>query len=427
MIPYTQPRGAVHDLARIGELSAERTNLLCVSDRSLYIIQNWAALDVDFLARYVVEFTDHGYVPVSPAYPAQYILMRETANSLKLEVEDMSCDVVAALAEIRDAIAALSASANASSSLCCNYTIDPGNYYDPAGEEGEPALKCDLAWSYANAWAAGAKEFYHQWAMGAFPSIGVLSAILDSLDLPAQIILEIVTFGASHAVPYLESAWAGIVDSLVEAIACAVYTSPGSASAIVAIEAAIDAVPDLHPSAVTLLKGPIAASTLNQVYAGTFPISGGPYDCQPCQTQEGALIQTSFFVPFNILVIGDAVEFNAEDPGLGYQSQNSGQNLDIYFTLDAQVPEWHFEAEVFSTWPDGDNFGLLIQRWDGQQWGGGVQKQWLNIPGQTWTPIEIDVLDDVLPAAVPLRAHLTTQGFNLLAWWRKVLLIAPIP
>jgi hypothetical protein len=283
MIPYTQPRGAVHDLTHLLNLSDERTNLLCVSDRTLYLLQNWAALDVDFSARYAVEFLERGYIPVGAEWPTQWALYREVANNLKLEITDMSCDVVAALGEIASAIAALSVQIQVNAGQCCSYTMEPGTYYDDPPGYGAPANKCDLSWSYAETWAAGAKEMYHQWSLGGFPSVGVLEAILDDLDLPGTVLLELVTFAASHTLPMLESAWAAIVDSLVEDVACAIYAAPGSQSAKSEVDAVIAAYPDLHPTALFLLQSAVSYSGLNKVFDGTFPVAyPGAYDCGDC-------------------------------------------------------------------------------------------------------------------------------------------------
>jgi hypothetical protein len=124
---------------------------------------------------------------------------------------------------------------------------------------------------------------YHQWAQGGFPAVGVLEAILDEMELPGQVLLEIVSFGASHALPMLESAWGVIVDSLVEDIACAIYTAPGAAVAKQDVDSVIAAYPDLHPTALVLLQSPVAYAGLNKVFDGSFPVAyPGSYDCGDC-------------------------------------------------------------------------------------------------------------------------------------------------
>jgi hypothetical protein len=186
----------------------------------------------------------------------------------------MSCDLVAALEEIRDVLRATSAQQQ-----CC-YDIDGKPYYDEEPGVGSPEELCLLAYAYALYWEAGSNEFYHQWALGAFPSLGVLTAIFDAFDLPAQAVLQMVTWGAVNALPLIESAWRLATQALVIPITCAIYNAAGSAEAIVAIGQAMD---DQGVTGVArdLMLAPITSSGLNQVYAGTFPTDQvSPPDCE---------------------------------------------------------------------------------------------------------------------------------------------------
>jgi len=60
IIPWDTPRGWVHDLNELLDLSADRCHILCVSARTLYLLANIAALDIGFAKRYATLKTDHG-------------------------------------------------------------------------------------------------------------------------------------------------------------------------------------------------------------------------------------------------------------------------------------------------------------------------------------------------------------------------------
>jgi hypothetical protein len=400
-----------------------RNRVLCVSDRTLYVLQNLAGMDAEFRSRYAVLLSENEYQEVSPVDGDLWTLFKSVTNNIQLEVLTMDCDLTELLTDIRDRLITIQAQSGIGGAMCCNYTIDPGNYYDADSGSGDQQDKCDLAWNFAEYWARGTKEMYHQWVLGAFPAAGVLTAILDQFDLPASIVLEIITFGASQALPYLESAWADVVDALTPLVACAVVTNTDSAGAKAAIDAQIDGLPDIHPTAAYLLKAVVTNTALNQVYAGTWTIETTGHDCDQCFEQEGALVQTAFYYEFNRLIVGEDIEFNAQDPGYGYESENSGQALDIYFNLDTAVPSWYFAAQAYVVGVDPDNAGMVVERWDGSSWQGlSQQYSWNNIPSQTWTPIEVTVTDDPLDNPGACRVHLGCQGFHNFIRFRKVIL-----
>src|SRR3972149_10207538 len=273
LIPWDRPRGAVHDVEYLNSLSVDRNYLVCLSGRSFYLLLNLANSDAGFLSRYAVEKQDEGYMPCTREH-VLYPVVADAVEALGVELVDMSCDIVAVLEEIRDAIKAFNAQ-----SFCC-YDLDGNPYYDDAPGVGSPEELCLLAYAYALYWKAGSDEFYHQWALGSFPSLGVLTAIFDAFDLPAQAVLEMVTIGATNALPFIEAVWKLATQALVIPITCAIYNSGGSAEAIDAIEGALDD-QGVTGFAKDLMQAPITASGLNQVYAGTFPVEGvEPIDCE---------------------------------------------------------------------------------------------------------------------------------------------------
>jgi len=105
----TRVHGAIMDVARIVGLSPDDCNILLVSSRTLYMIQNYGDAEVFFLGRYAKAFDAQGrYTPVT-AGDAEAIIVADAANAYGLEVVDMSCDIVPILNQIALALSAKSA------------------------------------------------------------------------------------------------------------------------------------------------------------------------------------------------------------------------------------------------------------------------------------------------------------------------------
>jgi len=282
IIPWTRPRGAVHSLEELNRLSSERTEFLCVSERTLYIMQNYAGLDVGFPARYAVEKLPDGYRSVINTDPWWQLLV-DVVDAYQLEVESMSCEIVSALEAIKDILAAWQSSSVATGGVCCTYDMSGETWYENAPVDGSPTGLCDLAYNYARDWGIASKEYYAQYARGAFPSVGVLTAILDEFDLPGQTALAMATNMSQAALPMLESLWSSFVDTLIPQIACILYSAVSTLEAKVSIEGAINALEGLPDIARELLRGPITNNSLNKVYDGTWPITVvGGFDCEAC-------------------------------------------------------------------------------------------------------------------------------------------------
>ena len=361
-----------------------------------------------------------GYIPVSET-SADFQTYLDASNAFQLEVLPVDCDIVDALAGIRDAIDRISIQQAQSALTCCNYEFDPGTYYNPDPAEGDPENKCALAYSYALLWSAGVIEVYHQWSVGAFPALGVLAAILDELGLPGQTLLELVTLGASNALPVLESIFIGNVESLIPNITCAVYSAQSASEARANIYAEIDSIEGLNSVVAQMLKSVVAISTLNKVFDATLPVTTEEIpDCQTtCEEGEGDLFQTALVFPFNRLIVGDSTIEHDDDETLGYQGQNSGIRFELYFTPPEVISEWGWVVETnFSA--EGGSAAVTLQHFDG---GWFTLEQWViaDIPLATWTDIGVDGIEIELSPATAYRMLFERQEFNLFAWWRKAL------
>jgi len=422
-IPWDRPRGAVHDVEYLATLSTDRDYLVCLSERSFYLLLNLAGSDAGFLARYAVEKLDDGYLPCTRAH-ALYPVVSDAIEALGVELTDMSCDVVAALNEIRDVLTQMSVGINLGNTATCCYTVDPDAYYPPDPGEGEPENLCQLAYAFALYWEAGANEMYHQWALGAFPALGVLAAIFDEFDIPAQALLELVTLGATHALPILESLWRIATSNLVWDITCAIFNASGAAEAQAAIYEAIESVEGIGDIAIQLMEAPITYAGLNKVFDTTFPVEGVETpDCGDCEEQPaGDLFLTRWTEPYNQLVTGDSITFDASNPQDGYRGQNSGEPVLLYFTPDGLATTWEWEAEISAPDYPGEtrHYVAHIEVWSGSQWLSVETFGPIEFPADGWTHIYFLVEDTGLPAGLPCRMNLNIQEFNNYIWYRRI-------
>jgi hypothetical protein len=109
LIRWTRPRGAVHNVAHALSLKDVGANLLCVSDATLYVLQNWLDLDIQFRSRWADVLHENAYEPIHPDSP-QWDAWVDLIHQIQSEVVDMSCDIVSVLEEIRDNIEATNTS-----------------------------------------------------------------------------------------------------------------------------------------------------------------------------------------------------------------------------------------------------------------------------------------------------------------------------
>jgi acyl-CoA hydrolase len=100
---YSRPRGSVHDVALALSLKDQGSNILCVSDATLYVLQNFMALDIEFKSRWAVEKLEHVYYPMSHDH-ALYSQWVDLVQQIQSEVVDMSCEIVDAINLMTDAI-----------------------------------------------------------------------------------------------------------------------------------------------------------------------------------------------------------------------------------------------------------------------------------------------------------------------------------
>lgn len=102
-INWDRPRGSVHNVAGALSKAESGCNILVVSDATLYVLQNWAALDLKFKSRWADEVHDKGYKPITES-SGNYGDWVDLIHQIQGEVVDMSCEIVPVLEEMRDAM-----------------------------------------------------------------------------------------------------------------------------------------------------------------------------------------------------------------------------------------------------------------------------------------------------------------------------------
>jgi hypothetical protein len=153
--PDRTARGAIHDVARLKAMDLGPCYVIAVSEPTLNIIQNYAIDEISYLSRFGVDFGGGYYTPVDESHP-DYDFVLDTIRRYRLEVNDMTCDLVGAINN-------LSAVLSAAQSNTCGCEIgsdvettdgeEGGDLPDPVGgveyEEADPITdrKC-LAANY---------------------------------------------------------------------------------------------------------------------------------------------------------------------------------------------------------------------------------------------------------------------------------------
>jgi len=91
LLSRKRTNGFVHTVDTALALSDERANLLCVSDRTLYLLQNLSELDIGFLNRYALNWEGNLYQPVEPGSEEEEDIILWT-GAVQRELLQMSCE-----------------------------------------------------------------------------------------------------------------------------------------------------------------------------------------------------------------------------------------------------------------------------------------------------------------------------------------------
>lgn len=463
-IPYEQPRGSIHSLETLKSLSDSRCRILCVSDRTLHILLNYAALDIDFQARFADELLENGYLPVDPNSD-NWDLYLAIRNAFKLETLDMTCDIENGLLAIADAIRVGGGGGCASPgnvTLNCIVDLSDEQLLGPgAVNQGNPGIDPPpegfATWEEYFAYKCQAAHFIWEFQrrnmvmIRNFDGVALASSIVAPIAaglagvLPAAFTPAgfVVFVGAIIAIGITAAASWWYMDEMIEqwdadkqAIVCALYQSGSSVEAVSALANALE---DAIQAIVTWgVLGPVSGeisallSTMFSQLAGNGMVEPlfksiaavvstvGTVDCDDCG-QGYPYAQTSLSSPYNVLTQGESITAYANDPALGYEAENSGTRIDLEFLVDGGYTglwSWSAEFKCESTPPL--TAVVQLEQNTGGGWGSVPDGTW-TFPNMTsgWTVIGAADIDINFADSVDYRLHCQPQDYGLFGWYRK--------
>lgn len=333
LVPYTRPRGAIHDLGHLLSLSSDRCVLLCLSQQELYVLQNWMALDLEFESRYALVLQYNGYEPLTKDSElwGQWLSF---VRGFQIGARDMTCNIEAGLNSI-----AASLQAMADKSCCggagaplgdplqnglnCIGGIDPG-LFEPGADQtitpGTPPAGFET-WQDYQVYKCQAANYIWQIRMLQFQTLQGQGALATSIAAATTVLWPIAALAvAAPPIATLVVIVAGLVALTAltggafywvsdvvnywqahrQEIVCAMYNSNTSGSAVAAIvNFTEDAIQGISFGAllaplggeISALFGEIASGlTDNNLVAPLFrnelavmeAISDGYIDCNDC-------------------------------------------------------------------------------------------------------------------------------------------------
>ena len=467
-VPYERPRGSIHSLETLSGLSSDRCRILCVSDRTLYILLNYAASDIDYQARFASELHARGYIPVDED-SLHYGLWRDVVNQFKIEVEDMSCDVQAGLEAIAEALrysGGGGCSTVGSPTFNCIVDLDNDQLLGPPdasqGDKGiDPPPEGFATWDEYFAYKCQAAHFIWEFQrknmvmIRNFEGVALVSSIvapvaaglagvLPAVFTPAGFVVfvaSIVAIGALAAASWfyideMIDEW----DANKEAIVCALYNAGTSVQAVSALANALE---DAIQAIVTWgVLGPVSGeisallSTAFSQLAGNGMVEPlfksiaavtsitGTVDCDTCEG-ETTLVRTADSSPYNVVEVGTLGEDGEEDTSTqGWRSCNSLSQLTIEFTTPAYtITEWSLSYHVgFGGDHDLRTPQTYIEVWDGDSWESFWLHQWAAVYADEDTLLSITVDDTSFAPSTLYRLRPYVFEYLNCLWSREHLL-----
>jgi hypothetical protein len=346
---YDRPKGTIHDLAHWLSIPEGDCCVLLLSARTLYLVQNLVAADINFPARFAIQLREDGYYSPSEGEPGWQDFL-DASRLARYEVVDMACDISTLLQGIQEALEALQTtmqsqnvtnllqySAQQDQSLCCGPASER-NYSGSSPSETpnpETSLFCDCCWSFARDWRDATTDILGHWLAGETAGLGILSIITLALDIPLAILVGIVSIITTAILEVTKDDLLAVASDLTSDVACAVYTASDAAGAKAAIDSLLDSYS--YPTgwvalATTVLKYLVGYDALNKVFDETYtvrPDSEGS-ECS-CGGGGTLFLQTALTSPFDVIEIGGPVEDYDVKGGSGEWRTGHGHALLITF------------------------------------------------------------------------------------------------
>lgn len=396
--------GSLFDVSALQALSGEGCSLLVVSDRTLYLMERFALNEVNFLARYVEQYVGpDGYIPVTLASP-DLDFVEDTARIFRLEVGDMSCDIVGAINSLTSAIVAVS----------CGCEVGQGEDTDD-GERGgavpgpigdiiyqEPAPVIDRDCKSANLVHFTLKDLFTELdrfnvddmsTLGLVLVIGTVSGIIASVVATPMIGIIV---GVAGAIAAFAARLIGVSISLAnivlamttgeEDLVCALFASS------LASTAKADYLAQLQASGATAAEAALVGllmtnAVLDILYFDTadtaafWPTYVAPVDCSGCTGFERVELlpiagggDAGVIVGSNRFEVGDTVIITSVDetvecPGRELAAFNmlTASDLALHANVTVTIAGWtdfcvHSGCVTNLTiWSDKLDFGAPVQ------------------------------------------------------------------
>lgn len=300
-------RGTVLDLPDLMSLQSDDANLLCVSTRTLAIIQAYSRLEVSIQARYARQILSGNQYVIADE-PDELDDIEVVSNAFQLEVIDVTCDIV-------EAINGLTAVLQQTRQDCgCNVGEGPDN---EAGESGgsvpgdvgsivysEPVAITDRKCKVSNLTFETLLNIFQELddhrvdelgAVGMIAAIGLVSALIASVVATP---ITGVVVGVAGVLAALVARIIGITIDLgtvvqvltdnAPALVCSLYSNSSVDDASGAFEAILVADGGLTSAEIATVMLPFTNAWLNTLFFDVEGLSDfldtyvGPYDCSSC-------------------------------------------------------------------------------------------------------------------------------------------------
>ena len=446
LIPYSQPRGTIHSVTSLLGLGADRCNILFVSDRTLYLLHNFAALDVTFLARYATEETEYGFRSLTEDH-ATYAEVLEAIELFQYEVQDMSCDIEGGLRAIADSLSEIAlATRGAGGGGCasvgspvfnCIVNLDnsellPGDDL----EQGDPEIddppegfetwseyfeyKCQAAgfiWLFIRQFMVAMRNLDAVWltAQVVAPIVAGLAGLLPVAFTPAGFIafvggiiaLGVLTGFSWFYIGEMLDFW----DENKEDIICALYSSGSSPEAVTALSSLIE---DAIQAIVTWGALEPIADKIAEALGGLFGFLVGnglveplfkvvasvtdvalELDCSECEEDPSVIAKTNEVSPYDTIIKGIQWFGLIIDP-TGIKGNSGSTHVALSFNTVASVTNFSATAEMYFA-GSTTNAIVTLYYWDGDSWeSAGPSRQDTLEPG-AWNLVEFSG-ENPLPA-----------------------------
>jgi len=273
LIPWTRPRGAVHDLNHLLSLNSDHCILVCLSEQELYVVQNWLPLDLEFESRYAVTLQYNGYEALDKDHPL-WTSWLAFVRGFQVGVEDMSCNIESGLNAIAEALLAMSRNPGGAGGGCGTGTVGqvlgcldglPNEAFLPQpGEQltGQPPEGFET-WEEFNIYKCAAANWIwaHErqtmvyfrgldaGAIGTIVLVPILALIFATIEAPPVAAIAAI-IGIAVEIAILAGAGWWYLDQMIqnwddnrEAIVCALFNSSTSDQAAEAlVNSAVDAI-----------------------------------------------------------------------------------------------------------------------------------------------------------------------------------------